>query len=281
MSEGRTPAGKPRRLRSTFDEAAELYDRVRPEYPEALFDDVVELAGIPPEGRMLEIGAGTGRATVPFARRGYQIVGIELGPNLAAVARRNLADHPQAEIRVGNFEELPVEKRAFDVVYAASAFHWLDPAVAFPKISRALKPGGAIALFQYLPVRTVADGGFFDAVQEVYRRFAPEMTENWRPIPRADEVPEPAKEEIEHSGLFGAVAARSYRWDATYSAQDYVNLLNTYSDHRSLDETVRDQLLNGISGFITERYGGSVTKGYLTVLYVAHKKAGYPPPRRA
>ena len=269
---GRTPGENPRHLGATFDEVAGLYDRVRPGYPEELFDDVVELSGVPPEGRMLEIGAGTGRATVPFARRGYRILGIEPGTNLATIARRNLADYPQAEIRVGAFEDLPLEKRSFDVAYAASAFHWLDPAVALSKVARALKPGGAVALFQYRNVHTAADEGFFEAVQEVYRRFAPEMTKDWRPLPRTDAIHVTHEDDIEQSRLFGEVAVREYRWDATYDARDYTDLLNTYSDHRALDEAVRGRLLDGIAKFIDERYGGRVIKGYLTVLYVAHRK---------
>src|SRR5919107_431176 len=88
-------------LRTTFDDAALLYDEVRPGYPEALFDDVISLSGIAPEGSILEIGCGTGQATAPLARRGYRILCVELGENLAAIARRNLADYPLAEVRTG------------------------------------------------------------------------------------------------------------------------------------------------------------------------------------
>ena len=83
------------RLRKIFDEAAPLYDEARPGYPDELFDDVVSLSGIPFEGRILEIGCGTGQATVPFARRGYHVLCIELGENMAALARRNLRMYPQ------------------------------------------------------------------------------------------------------------------------------------------------------------------------------------------
>src|SRR3712207_5907464 len=82
-------------LRATFDGAALLYDRVRPGYPEELFDDVVARTGLPRGGRVLEIGCGTGQATVPLARRGYCVLCVELGENLAAVARRNLASYPR------------------------------------------------------------------------------------------------------------------------------------------------------------------------------------------
>src|SRR5215210_4990156 len=127
------------RLRTTFDEAASLYDEVRPGYPEDLFDDVVSLSGIPPGGRILEIGCGTGQATVPFARRGYRILCVELGENMAAVARRNLEGYPQVEVLTGAFEDWPLQDEAFDVAISATAFHWLNPATAYPKVAGALR----------------------------------------------------------------------------------------------------------------------------------------------
>ena len=130
------------RLRTTFDGAASLYDDVRPGYPEDLFDDVVSLSGIPSGGRILEIGCGTGQATVPFARRGYRILCIELGENMAAVARRNLEGYPQSEVRTGAFEEWTLQEKAFDLAISATAFHWLDPAVAYPKVAGALETEG-------------------------------------------------------------------------------------------------------------------------------------------
>src|ERR687890_590929 len=133
------------RLRSTFDGAALLYDEVRPGYPEDLFDDVVALSRIPAGGRILEIGCGTGQATVPFARRGYRILCVELGENMAAVARRNLEGYAQAEVRCGDFEKWPLGEGSFDLAISATAFHWLDPQVAYPKGAGARGEGGARA----------------------------------------------------------------------------------------------------------------------------------------
>lgn len=95
-----------RRLRTAFDEVPELYDRARPVYPPSVFDDLVELAAIPTNGRMVEIGCGTGQATMPLARRGFQIRCVELGEGLAAVARRNLASFPAVEVICAPFETL-------------------------------------------------------------------------------------------------------------------------------------------------------------------------------
>ena len=85
----------PGRLRSTFDAVATLYDQARPGYPERLFDDLVSLSGTGPGAKVLEISCGTAQATVPLARRGYHVLCVELGDNLATIARGKLADCPQ------------------------------------------------------------------------------------------------------------------------------------------------------------------------------------------
>jgi len=261
-----------RRLRTTFDRAALLYDEVRPGYPEALFDDVESLSGIAPGGRILEIGCGTGQATIPFARRGYRILCVELGENLAAVARRNLEAYPRAEVLTADFEKWPLQQGAFDLAISATAFHWIAPEVAYRKVARALRPTGAIALFWNVHVHNDASGGFFDAAQEVYKREAPEIVpEDHARLPRPDEVPDRTGE-IVGTGLFGEIATRSYRWDESYDAEGYLRILNTYSGHIDLSDAARERLFRGIAELIETRFGGRIVKGYLTTLYVAHRK---------
>src|ERR1043166_9191302 len=90
-------------LRATFEATAASYDAARPDYPDRLFDDLVELARLEPGARLLEVGCGTGKATRPLLARGFTIVCIELGARLAREARRNLAGLP-VEIHVEPFE---------------------------------------------------------------------------------------------------------------------------------------------------------------------------------
>jgi SAM-dependent methyltransferase len=116
-------------LGQAFDAAAPRYDGARPGYPAAVFDDLATLAGLVPGARVLELGAGTGTATVPLAARGYTVVAIELGPRLAAVARQNLAAYPRAEVVCAAFEVWPLPDSPFAAVVAATAFAWIDPAV--------------------------------------------------------------------------------------------------------------------------------------------------------
>ena len=112
-------------LRGTFDSAAAGYDAARPTYPERLFDDLVQLAGLEPGDRLLEVGPATGKATRPLLERGFSVVGVELGPRLAEQARTNLAGLP-FEVHVTPFETWAGEPATFDLVYAATAWHWID-----------------------------------------------------------------------------------------------------------------------------------------------------------
>jgi len=103
-----------------------------------MFDDLAA-AVVAPGARVLEIGCGTGQATVPLAERGYRIVAVELGTDMAAVARRNLAAFDAVEVVTAAYEEWPLPGEPFDVVFSATAFHWIDPAVRVSKSADALR----------------------------------------------------------------------------------------------------------------------------------------------
>ncbi|MBV9387673.1 MAG: class I SAM-dependent methyltransferase [Chroococcidiopsidaceae cyanobacterium CP_BM_ER_R8_30] len=260
-----------KQLRTTFDQVAMLYDQARPGYPEELFDAIVSLSGIPSDGRILEIGCGTGQATVPLARRGYRLLCLELGENLAAVARHKLAAYPLAKVHTGAFEDWSIEEGAFDLVFAATAFHWLDPAIAYPKTACALRTGGAIALFWNLHVHSDTSACCFEAVQQLYYRFVPELVKDDKPLPHPDEV-EDKTGEIEQTGLFGKVTVRKYQWDVAYNAASYIDVLKTYSGHINLDSSKRERLFHEIAELIDTKFNGCITKSYLTALYIAHRK---------
>jgi SAM-dependent methyltransferase len=265
-------------LRGAFDEDADLYDRARPGYPTQLFDDLAVLAGVGPGCRLLEIGPGTGKATIELARRGCRITAVELGPNLAVIASRNLtALHealrqpgetiPRAEVVVSAFETWPLPDEQFDVVVAATAYHWLDPAVRLAKIAAALRSGGMLAVVETHHVAG-GDEGIFVDVQECYQRWDPTTKPGFR-LPAVGDVPQAA--ETDHSGVFDRAVFRRYEWDQTYLCADYLDLLMTYSDHRAMPEPARTGLLGCIAELIDNRYGGQITKHYLTQLWLAHR----------
>jgi SAM-dependent methyltransferase len=252
-------------LRVTFDEDAERYDRARPGYPPAVFDDLAELAGIGPGCRVLEIGCGTGQATVPLAERGCEIVAVELGAELAAVARRNLARFPAVQVVTAAFEGWPLPPEPFDLVLSATAFHWIDPAVRVVKSADALRPGGALATIE---THHVAGGTepFFVDVQGCYERWDSATPPGLR-LPPADSVPLDG-DELERSGRFAPPQFRRHTADLPYTTASYLDVLLTYSGHRALDPPAQHGLLDCIASLIDDQYGGQIVKRYLSVLRV-------------
>lgn len=255
------------RLRSTFDQVADLYDRVRPGYPAALFDDLAELAGVGPGARVLEIGPGTGQATVPLAERGCRVVAVELGAGLAAVARRNLARFPAVEVVTAAFEDWPLPAEPFDLVLAATAFHWIDPVVRVVKAADALRPGGALAT---VTTHHIAGGdeSFFAEAQACYERWDPDTPPGGAPLKAAADIPT-SSDELDRSHRFGPASFRRHEWEQAYTATGYIEVLLTYSGHRALDPRAQAGLLDCIAHLIDTAHGGRITKRYLTELRVA------------
>src|SRR5215472_11464120 len=128
-------------LRIGFDRAAEDYQRTRPVCPSQLFDDLIQLAGLNVGDRVVEIGCGTGQATVPLAERGLAVTAVELGPELAAIARRRLMAFPAAEVVTCSFEDWQPPDAAFDAVVAFNSLHWIDPELRYSKTYGLLRSG--------------------------------------------------------------------------------------------------------------------------------------------
>jgi SAM-dependent methyltransferase len=254
-------------LRETFDEDAELYDRVRPGYPEELFDDLARLAGLRAGARVLEVGCGTGQATVSLARRGYEVVAVELGAGLADVARRKLTPFPAVSVVNSAFEAWPLPAEPFDAVFAATSFHWIDRAVRVSKSADALRAGGALAV---VSTHHVAGGDeqFFVDVQHCYERWHPDTPTGLR-LPAAADVRQ-EREEFDASGRFSRMNFQRYERELTYSASEYRELLLSYSGHRAMQPDDQQRLLSCIVSLIDDRYGGQIAKRYMNELAVAY-----------
>lgn len=261
-------AGTP--LRETFDTAAARYHRARPGYPEELFDDLIQLATLGSEARILEIGPGTGKATEPLARRGFTIHGIELGPALADEARRNLADYPNVRIDVGAFETFPLAPASYDLVMSATAFHWIEQPLGYQRVAEALQPGGHFAEFRHHHVWSPEWDDFFRESQALYQKYMPGTPPDFR-LPLAEEVPT-LEHEIVASGLFEPPAVRRYFQKVTHTPQSYADLLLTFSNHIALPEPDRSLLIGGLSELIRQIPGGRIVKTLLVILHVARAK---------
>lgn len=249
-----------------FNRVADLYDACRPAYPEALIDALLSLTGIQVDGKILEVGSGTGKATLPFAQRGFSVVCIEPGQNLVAVAAQVLENYPRVEFEIDTFEHWPERSGEFDLVMSAQALHWIPKTIGYAKVARALKERGHLALFWNMyPDPT--DAIFLD-LRRVYEERAPELAVR---SSSCEELLQQREADIWDSGCFGNVRVKRFPWSVKYDAAQYVGLLGTYSDHLRLPEEQRKRLYDGVIEVITQ-HGGIIEKPYLAVLYVAQRR---------
>jgi SAM-dependent methyltransferase len=258
------------RLRQTFDRAADLYQRARPDYPDELFDDVVSVAGLTAGDRLLEVGCATGKATLPLARRGFSITCVELGPHLAEAARRNVSGL-DVEVVDGRFEDWrPPHGERFALVFAATAWSWVDPAVRYARAWEALRPGGHLAFWNATHV--FPDGGdpFFVEIQPVYDEIGEGMPPG-SGRPRPGEL-EDSRGEIEASGLFEVVHVRHFDWERVYGAEGYIELLNTFSGHIAMEDWQRARLYGEMRARLGRRRDTAVRRHWGAVLHIARRR---------
>jgi SAM-dependent methyltransferase len=264
-----------RRLRETFDEVPHLYERLRPGYPALLFQDLVALGGVRPGARVLEIGCGTGQATRELARRGYNILCVELGESLAQLARRGLAQYPHVRVVTSPFETWDPDGLSFDLVLAATSWHWLDPERRYVKAAAVLKPEGALAIVSTHHVLPEDGDQFFTDIQDTYNAIG----EVDSPPPPPDQVSD-ERADIEASNLFGDVKVRRYLWEQAYTEEQYLALLDTYSGHRLMAPWSRRVLNEEVGRRIRSRPDNRVRKHYLFLLHVARRVSSSNPETR-
>ena len=237
----------------------------------------------------MEIGCGTGQLTQDLARTGATIRCLEPGPSLAERARANLSEYSNVEVLTTTFEGYTEDSHSHQTVVSATAFHWVDPSIAFPKAGAVLEAGGHLALMTHLHSRegTHTSRRFAEEVRALHRRLAPEIGD-WT-FPATDEIQQKVarSEGIETlwakierkfadppdvSHLFEPAIVKTYPWIATYDRSSYVDMLASHSSYALIEDPRRNELLTGIGRLIDEQLPGGVTKQYVTILAIARRR---------
>lgn len=260
------------RLGLRFDSVAARYHEVRPRYPAAIWDALVEVTGLKPGARVLEIGAGTGIATAEMARRGLRVTALEPGGDMARVIEETLGDTGLVDVVVGRLEDLRWPGEPFDLAIGATSLHWVDPALLRARLPALVRPGGHAALLHY---RHVAGGdqAFFEAAQACYERWDPNYWQPGYPEHRLRPPDDPAHRPRELDDLpgFGPADARYWVVDIPSDRDHYLSLISTYSPMLSLPEENRRGLLGCIGELMDREFGGRITKRYRFDLVVRQR----------
>lgn len=261
--------GEPTRSRESFNRVASLYDRYRRGYPAEVLEQLVTVAGIEPDRRVLEIGPGTGQLTRPLLQRGAWVTAVEPGHDLAALAQRNLADYPHFAMVVSSFEDWALPRHPFDTVVSATAFHWIDERIRAVKAAQALTPGGILAAVY--PHHVLGDDdGFFQDSQRCYLEWELSSDPHWRP-PEEHEIPA-VYPDIDQCREFAVVERLRMRKTRRFSRDEYVGLLRTDSLILTLAPANREGFLTDIADLIDSHYGGGVCRTFVYEIVAATRR---------
>lgn len=262
-----------RERRGVFGEAVAQYEAARPGYPNELVDDVLNYAR--PVGRALEVGAGTGKATVAFAERGVSLTCLEPDPRMAAALVRQTSKFPSVSVIEASFESWEPSER-FGLLFAAQSWHWVDEDRKWDLAYATLKERGTMALFWNVyaltdtPTQvalldidrhyhvnvighTPSERPFSDFVGEI------ELAEGW---PAFDLVDDPR---------FNNFVSHRYQWEKNFPTALYLDFLSSLSAYRMIDEDQRDALLQDVAGVLESR-GGSVSVGIASNLFMCRSE---------
>jgi SAM-dependent methyltransferase len=236
---------------ASFDTVAELYEDARPGYPEELYNEIAKYFSIHDGLKILEVGAGDGKATEEIYKKWHpQLTALEPGPTLCRLLRKKFAVMPGVRIVESCFEDFdPIER--YDCLVSATAFHWTDEGNRYEKAADALKKKGILVLYWNNYSRN--DDPIFDEIQEIYRAYYPERIEDRdiREIQR--EKIEKRRQEILSSRYFQLLSHNEYIHTKSYTAQDYVNLLKTFSNNSTKSEASLNEFYMKIEERIVNR----------------------------
>jgi len=258
---------------ASFDVFADNYNYVRPGYPEKMYKDIKEICTVSNKSILLEIGAGSGIATIELAKLGCKVIGIEPGANLAEIAKKQTTQFSNVEIREKTFEELEASDKSFDIVLALTSFHWISEFMKYQKVHSVLKDDGSFGLvwnsfFQ-------SDSKATQEINQLYQELLPDV------YPKTDENVNVSvlnklatrEKEINESDLFYIHFLRKYVSVWNYDVDTYPKLLNTFPKIIKVEENRRKEFLYRV-GEIVKQYG-KISIPVLTTLIICRKKDSF------
>ncbi len=246
-------------LEWTFDTVAPTYEKLRPGYVEELYQRLFDYIAVDEKSRVVEVGIGGGQATPPVLRTGCELTAVEYGTHLSGLCMEKFRSYPGFSVITGKFEDVAFEDNAFDLVYSASAFHWVPEEIGYTKVFSMLKSGGAFARFANHPFRDKGNPALSEEIHRLYGMYYYKFHH------RKQETPVEYSEEkaVSRAGIaekygFTDIQYALFRRTRTFSAKEYSALLGTYSDHIAIEEMLRTEFFARIEEAI-DSHGGTIT----------------------
>ena len=243
----------------TFDTVASTYEKFRPGYVKELYQMLFDYISIDENSTVVEVGSGGGQATAPILSTGCQLIAVECGEQFSELLKDKFKEYPKFSVITGKFEDTVFEDNAFDLVFSASAFHWVPEKIGYEKAFSMLKNGGVFARFANHPYRGKGNPALSQEIDEIYDQYYNKYYNKERKT-ISEYTEQQAKDLAMIASKYGFSDIRYelfYR-ERVFSAKEYVELLGTYSDHIAIEENIRNPFFERIEEAIN-KHGGTIT----------------------
>ena len=251
-----------------YSAAAAAYNQARPHYPQALIQQVVEITQLSSQSRLLEVGCGPATATVGFAPLGCSMVCLEPNPNFFQLAQDNCQAYAKITLQNTSFEEWAVDAGQFDAVLAATSFHWIPAEVGYLKAATALRDNGHLILLWNKELQPSYD--IYQCLAEVYQAHAPALN-RYEDQDTQLTILQGLGQIIIDSGYFTPLTTGHIETAVTYTTDEYLTLLNTYSPYLKLEPPIKTALFQGLRDRIEGDFDGSLQLSYISAFHIAQK----------
>lgn len=264
-------------LEGTFDSVADVYEKFRPGYVDELYQTLFDYIPVDESSNTVEIGIGGGQATLPVLRTGCRVTAVEYGEHFSRLCKEKFKDYPNFSVITGKFENIDFEDEAYDLVFSASAFHWIPEEIGYPRVFSMLKKGGVFARFANHPDISKDNPALFEEIEKIYGMYYYKFYNRKQETPKEyDEEQAQLRAMIAEKYGFTDIRCSMFFRTRTFSAKEYTALLGTYSDHIAIEEKVRTEFFSKIEEAI-DRHGGKITIHDTIDLQLARKPGGTEP----
>ena len=259
-------------LEWTFDTVSSTYEKSRPGYVKELYQTLLDYIPINENSNVVEVGSGGGQATAPILATGCQLTAVECGKRFSELLKDKFNEYQKFSVITGKFEDTVFEDNTFDLVFSATAFHWVPEKIGYEKVFSMLKNGGAFARFANHPYRDRENIELSQEIDKIYDLYYNKYYNKERET-ISEYTEQQAKEIAMIASKYGFSDIRYglfYR-ERVFSANEYIELLGTYSNHIAIEESIRTEFFAKIKEAINNH--GGIIKIHDTIdLQLARKR---------
>lgn len=259
--------------RMLFGANPNSYNDVRPPYPEQVYQFLISNNAIRSNTQTLEIGPGNGLATRRLLDLGANPLTLVEPDKRFSPLLTSLSKSYDAEVHLieESFEDTRLNLNQYDLVTAATSFHWIQPSVGLAKVADILKTDGYAALWWNVFGDLERDDHYHEATKAILENLASSPSGAPDNVPFALDT-EARFEDFSRTGKFENPRYEVLSWTLLLNTQQVGALYSTFSSISRLPEDQQARILHQLMEVAEKQFGGIVERNMLSPIYVVRRK---------